>query len=265
MAIDLTTQWRETLPELRIAPTRKRLRAMTGGEVVLDTHDALLVWEPRRVVPQYAVPPQDLFLELEETAATPLPDSLPPLMPPGSFTWHTTPGTALVARHGGTELGEVAFRPDDPALGGRIVVDFHPFDWLEEEQAVISHPHDPFKRIDILPSSRRVRVELDGVVLAESDRAVALYETSLPTRWYLPREDVRMELLEPSSSHSTCAYKGVASYLNAEGEAGRDVAWYYPEPLHEAEPVRDLVAFYSERTVTTVDGERFGMHGPGSR
>jgi uncharacterized protein (DUF427 family) len=264
MAIDLTAQWRETLPELRITRTHKRLRARLDGDVVLDTRDALLVWEPRRVVPQYAVPAGDLFLELKETTAAALPDPLPPLMPPGHFAWHTTPGTRYVASHAGKELGEVAFRPDDPALEGRVEVDFDPFEWLEEEQPVISHPHDPWKRIDILPSSRHVRVELDGVVLAESDRAVALYETSLPTRWYLPREDVRLDLLEPSQHHSTCAYKGVAGYLSAAGEAGRDVAWYYPDPLHEALPVRDLVAFYSERTVTTVDGERFGTRGPGA-
>lgn len=262
MAIDLAAQWRASLPELRIAPTRKRLRAMVGADVVLDTRDAQLVWEPRRVVPMYAVPREDLFLELEETTGTAPPDPLPPVLPPGSFEWHTTPGTAFRARHAGKELGEVAFRPDDVALDGRIELDFQPFAWLEEEQPVISHPHDPFKRIDILPSSRHVRVELDGVVLAESDRVVALYETSLPTRWYLPREDVRLDLLEPSTKHTTCAYKGVASYLSAEGEAGQDIAWFYPDPLHEAAPVRDLVAFWSERTTMTVDGEPFGRRGP---
>jgi uncharacterized protein (DUF427 family) len=265
MAVDLVAQWRETLSDLRIARTGKRLRAMHGGDVVLDSRDALLVWEPRRVVPEYAVPPEDLTLELREAGAGSLPDELPSLLPPGHFDWHTTPGTPLAASHAGQDLGTVAFRPDDPALGGRIVVAFAPFDWLEEEQPVVSHPHDPFKRIDILPSSRHVRVELDGVLLAESDRPVALYETSLPTRWYLPRDDVRLDLLEESPSHTTCAYKGTASYLSAAGAAGEDVAWHYPDPLHEALPIRDLVAFYSERTMLTVDGERFGVRGPGSR
>jgi uncharacterized protein (DUF427 family) len=79
-----------------------------------------------------------------------------------------------------------------------------------------------------------------------------LIETSLPVRWYLPREDVRMDLLTPSDHHTTCAYKGVASYLSAEGAP--EVAWFYPDPLHDALPVRDLVSFWRPAAVL-VDGE----------
>jgi len=259
MALDLTAQWHDWLAQLRTAPTPKRLRASLDGEVVLDTRDALLVWEPRRVVPQYAVPPEDLSLQLAEVSATAPPERIPPVLPPGHFGWHTTPGTplGLASR---ADLGEVAFRPDDADLGGRVVLDFSPFQWVEEDQPVLGHPHDPFKRIDILPSDRHVRVELDGVVLADSTRPVALFETSLPVRWYLPAEDVRMDLLSPSATRSTCAYKGVASYLSVAthgvgGDRGRDIAWFYPDPLHEAEPVRGLVAFWSERAEVLVDGE----------
>jgi uncharacterized protein (DUF427 family) len=149
---------------------------------------------------------------------------------------------------------EVAFRPDDEALGGRVVLDFARFEWREEDEPVMGHAHDPFKRIDVLRSDRHVVVSLDGTVLAESRRPTALFETLLPVRWYLPREDVRLDLLSPSSTHSVCAYKGVASYLSAEGDAGADIAWYYPDPLHDAEQVRDLVAFWSERAHVTVDG-----------
>lgn len=264
MTLDLEAQWRDSLAQLRTAPTAKRLRAHLDGEVVLDTRDALLVWEPRRVVPQYAVPPGDLRLELTEPAGPPgpaVPDPLPALLPPGHFGWHTTAGAPLTATVDGRDLGEVAFRPDDPGLDGRVVVDFDPFEWVEEDQPVLGHPHDPFKRIDILRSDRHVRVELGGVVLAESDRPVALFETLGPVRWYLPREDVRMDLLSDSDTHTTCAYKGVASYLSLTddpvgGPSGRDIAWFYPDPLHEAEPVQGLIAFWSERADVLVDGRR---------
>ncbi len=260
MALDLTAQWRESLGQLRTARTPKRLRASLDGEVLLDTRDALLVWEPGRVVPQYAVPQEDFSLVLTEVSGTTPPEQLPPVLAPGHFDWHTTAGSALGLK-GHADLGEVAFRPDDADLGGRVVVDFARFAWVEEDQPVLGHPHDPFKRIDILPSDRHVRVQLDGVVLAESDRSVALFETHLPVRWYLPAEDVRMDLLSPSDTHTTCAYKGVAGYLSvrttdaADGDRGCDIAWVYPDPLHEAEPVKGLVAFWSERAEVLVDGQ----------
>jgi uncharacterized protein (DUF427 family) len=158
----------------------------------------------------------------------------------------------------------VGFRPDDPDLGGRVMLDFSKFDWVEEDQPVMGHAHDPYKRIDVLRSDRHVVVELDGTVLADSRRALALYETGLPTRWYLPREDVRMDLLTPSDTHTVCAYKGRASYLSADLQGGADIAWYYPDPLDDARPVRDLVAFWSERSVLTVDGERVTGGMPGA-
>jgi uncharacterized protein (DUF427 family) len=153
-------------------------------------------------------------------------------------------------------LAAAAFRPDDPDLAGYVSLDFGAFTWLEEDEEGVGHPHDPFKRIDTLGSSRQVVVALDGTVLADTSRAVALHETGLPARWYIPRDDVRMELLEPSSHRTTCAYKGHASYYSVEGAgtAGRDIAWTYPEPLHDAERVRDLVCFFSERTDLRVDG-----------
>jgi uncharacterized protein (DUF427 family) len=139
-------------------------------------------------------------------------------------------------------------------------VHWSPFAWTEEETPVVVHPHDPFKRIDTLASSRRVRVEIGGVTYADSSRPVALFETGLVPRWYLPREDVRMDLLTPSTTHTGCAYKGTASYLSAEGAP--DVAWYYPDPLLEAQPVTDMVSFWRAAEVY-VDGERVPTGMPG--
>jgi uncharacterized protein (DUF427 family) len=258
MAIDLQQQWFRGLAELRYTATPKRLRAVLDGQTVLDTRDAFLVYEPRRVVPWYAVPPADLHLELTEHDPSPVPDLRTPVLPPQHNDWHTVPGRSLhLDGH-----GEVAFRPDEPDLEGRLILHWEPFQWLEEDEPVIGHPHDPFKRIDVLRSDRHVRVEVDGAVLAESSRPMMLVETSLPVRWYLPRADVRMDLLRPSDTRTVCAYKGVASYLSAEGAP--DVAWFYPDPLNDALRVKDLVCFWRPATVY-VDGEVADTSMPGDR
>ena len=256
MAIDLARQRKRDLPELRYVATAKRLRASLGGRVVLDTRDALLAYEPRRVVPMYAVPPGDLDLDLTEHDPAPVPADLGPVLPPLHLEWHLLPGRSLHL----DGVGEVAFRPDDPALGGRLIMHWDPFTWREEDQEVYGHPHDPFDRIDVLASDRHVRVEIGGETVAESTRAQALFETQLPLRWYLPREDVRMDLFSPSDHHTVCAYKGTASYLSADGAP--DVAWFYPEPLHDALPVRDLVSFWRAATVY-VDGTPVDTRMPG--
>ena len=256
MATDLRQQWFEGLSELRYTASPKRVRALLAGRPVLDTRDALLVYEPRRVVPFYAVPPGDLHLDLTEHDPFPLPELETPVLPPHHHHWHTTPGRSL--RLDGH--GEVAFRPDDPDLGGRIVLHWGPFSWLEEEEPAIGHPHDPFSRIDVLRSDRHVLVEVSGATIAESSRPRMLVETGLPVRWYLPRQDVRWDLLAPSETHTVCAYKGVASYLDTDG--ARDVAWFYPDPLHDALPVRDLVCFWRPATVY-VDGESVDTSMPG--
>lgn len=223
MAINLHDQWVRHLGELRYAPTDKRLRVSRDRALVCETTSALLVWLPGRVVPEYAVPAGDL-VDGSVAGAQPL---------------------------------------HEPGVDGHVVLPFGDFDWLEEDESVVGHPHDPFARIDILRSTRTVRVELDGLVLAESDRPTVLFETHLPPRWYLPVHDVATDLLTPSPTRTTCAYKGHAAYLSAKSEAGRDIAWFYRHPMREAEPIRDLICFFAERTLTTVDGVRDpGLTGP---
>jgi uncharacterized protein (DUF427 family) len=121
----------------------------------------------------------------------------------------------------------------------------------------VGHPRDPFHRIDVLPSSRPVRVELDGQLLAESSRPALLFETMLPPRFYLPREDIRAGLVS-STTTSYCAYKGQASYwsVTVGGRVVPDLAWTYEEPLHDAARVRGLIAFFDERIDVTLDGRR---------
>jgi uncharacterized protein (DUF427 family) len=240
------------MQSLRYEPTEKRLRIYLGEALVADTVHGLLVWEPRRVVPSYAVPESDVTARLESAGRVgDLPD-LPVLVPTNPFTAHSCTGEMLDVAVGGQRRPSAGFRPDDADLTGYVTLDFSAFEWREEDEPIVAHPHDPFKRIDILASSRRIRLEWQGRLLAESSRPLLLFETLLPVRIYLPRDDVVADL-QSSETVSYCAYKGRASYFSVpDGPA--DVAWTYHQPLREAEPVRDHVAFFDERVDVIVDG-----------
>ena len=169
---------------------------------------------------------------------------------------HTTDGEPLTLRRGDAERPGAAFRPADPDLDGYVFVDFAALDWTEEDEPVVSHPRDPFHRVDARPSSRHVRIELDGHVLADSARPVLVTETWLPVRWYLPPEDVDLTVLRPSDTVTACAYKGVARYhaLALPGRTASDVVWHYPAPLRGAEVLTGLMSFFTEHVDVTVDG-----------
>lgn len=256
------------LAELRHEPTAKRIRAVLSGAPVVDTTRALLLWEPRRIVPSYAVPEQDVLADLRPASGPPssteaglsLPrlDDRPVLDPSVAFAVHTTEGQALDVAVDGRRCPGAAFRPADPQLDGYVVLDFDAFDgWFEEDEQTVAHPKDPFHRLDVLAGTRHVRLELDGALLAESSAQTLLFETMLPTRYYLPRADVRVELA-PSPTRTWCAYKGQASYSSpvVAGEPVPDLVWSYPAPLREVAPIRDLVCFFDERVDVVVDGER---------
>lgn len=249
------------LDTLRHEPTEKRIRAKLGDETVIDSTRAVIVWEPKRVVPTYAVPSEDIDGELVAAAPefaapfdAPLLGDRPVYDPSIPFSVHTAAGEPLTlrARAGGAEAA--AFRPADSTLEGYVILDFAGFDaWYEEEERNVAHPRDPFHRIDIVHSSRHVSIELGGEVVAESSRPYLLFEPPLPVRYYLPREDVRADLLRPSDKTTFCAYKGKASYWSIASED--DVAWTYVEPLREAAEVTGRVAFFNERVDVVVDGE----------
>ena len=201
--------------DLRYEPTPKWIRAERGDEVVVDSRRAVLVWGREKVVPGYAFPAEDVRADLLEGAVE---------------------------------------ECSDPDLSGFVAVRWGAVDrWLEEDEEVVGHPRDPFHRIDIRRSSRLVEVSLDGRVVAESRRPVLLFETGLPVRHYLPREDVWMGMLTPSDERTTCAYKGHASYFSAPEHP--DIAWTYEEPLPDAEQIRGLIAFFGERSDIALDGE----------
>jgi uncharacterized protein (DUF427 family) len=239
MSVRLREVMMQHLDALRHEPTDKRIRASLDGRTVVDSTRALLVWEPKRIVPTYAVPVDDVTGELVADPSVDPGDAelvAPQLLgrpvydPSIPFAVHTTDGEPLVVRIDGTERAPHAFRPADLDLAGYVLLDFADFDeWFEEDERNLSHPRDPFHRVDIVHSSRAVRVELDGVVLAESDSPHLLFEPPLPVRYYFPLDDVRTELLESSELVTRCAYKGEASYFSAAGDGqGATPRWRRP-------------------------------------
>jgi uncharacterized protein (DUF427 family) len=244
--------WLGGLAVLRHEPTEKRVRALLGDRAVIDSTRAVLVWEPRRVVPSYAVPAGDIDAELVPAAGRPETGEHPLLHPGIPFAVHSAGGEPLTLRAGGQVREEAAFRLGDPDLSGYVLLDFRAFDrWYEEDEELIAHPRDPYHRVDVRHGSRAVRVQRDGRLLAESTRPTLVFETHLPTRFYLPRADIRAELL-PSDRITYCPYKGRASYWSVPGRA--DIAWTYQQPLPDAVQLAGLVAFFDELVDVTVDG-----------
>jgi uncharacterized protein (DUF427 family) len=194
-----------------VEPWPRRVRALTGDRVVVDSERTVLVHESGRL-PRYAFPAEDVFVEAEA----------------------------------------------EPEVDGYVQVAWSLADrWLEEDEEIIVHPHDPFHRIEVLPSSREIRIRIGGELFAESTRPRILFETSLPPRYYLPREDIRMDALEPSDLRTGCAYKGWATYWDAMTSTGRvpAAAWSYLEPLREGELIGNLLCFFQERHEIVVEVE----------
>jgi len=135
----------------------------------------------------------------------------------------------------------------EPAVDGYVTIAWDAVDrWLEEGSERVVHPRDPYHRIDVLDSDRHVVVRVGGEVVADSRTARMLFETGLPPRYYLPPEDVRLDLLPRTDGLTTgCAYKGFARYHDAAGAEA--VAWVYDEPLRDGEPVAGRVSFFQER------------------
>ena len=204
-----------------VAPSPRRIRAMLGGETVLDSTRAKMLHRHASLA-RYFFPRDDWRWELL--------GELEPVLAPS----------------------------DVPGLDGYVTFAFDDMDaWFEEDDEIVGHAIDPFHRVDARQSSRHVRASLHGELLADSARARVIFETGLPPRWYFPPEDVVADL-QPSELRTTCAYKGRASYrsLAAAGADGENIAWSYPDPLENAARVAGHVAFFDERVDLDVDGER---------
>lgn len=237
----------ETRGRVRVEPAPKRVRVMLGGAVVADTTEAVYVWEVPSY-PQYYIP---------------LADVAPGALKEGETTSRSSSrGTARhYSVHGGDRVAEDAAwsYAESPieVLRGRVRFDWGAMDaWFEEDEEVFVHPRNPYTRVDILRSSRAVRIEVGGVVVAETTRPTFLFETGLPRRTYIPKLDVRIDLLDPTATSTMCPYKGTARYwsVRAGGEVHADLAWSYDCPVRESAPIAGLVAFYDERVDVVVDG-----------
>jgi uncharacterized protein (DUF427 family) len=201
-------------------PCPRRIRARLGGAVVLDTIRASYVWEVP-YYPAYYVPVEDVD------------DSL--LAVPTTETFESGPFAGLA--HVGWDSVDAWFEEDEEVFGG--------------------HPRSPYARVDAIRSSRQIRVEIDGVVLAESSAPVLLFETGLPTRHYIQRTDIDFTALERTDTTTYCPYKGTTSdYWSARiGDAlHEDIAWSYAYPSPQVLQIAGLIAFYDEKVDTFLDG-----------
>ncbi|WP_027007980.1 DUF427 domain-containing protein [Conexibacter woesei] len=203
-----------------VAPAPRRVRGYKDGGVVFDTVRALYVWEWPHY-PRYAIP-ADAFAA--------------------------------------GALDALAHRViDDGPAAGHVLVEWDALDaWFEEDEEIFVHPRDPYARVDAIRSSRPIRVERDGLLLAEAEATIMVFETGLPTRYYLERTALNAEHLVPSDTVTACPYKGKTSnYWSLRNAAGRvvpDIAWSYNFPTLALAPIAGLVAFYNERVDITLDG-----------
>jgi uncharacterized protein (DUF427 family) len=238
---------------MRTELSDKWVRAYVDEVAVVDSREPLLFWEDHFPIPAYAFPRRDVRTDLLRESQDDPPREPAFFLPWGPVSqWYD-----LVV--GDRTIPYAGWVRDTPELSDMLILSWQPrvLDrWLEEEETVAGHPRDPHKRVEAIASSRHVVIEVDGVRLAASRRPVLLFETDLPTRYYLPREDVHTAVLEPTSSRSLCPYKGIADqYWSVTGRPDAvDVAWSYTAPAPAVGRVAGLVAFYNEMVDITVDG-----------
>ena len=226
------------------------VRVKFNGETIADSKRALLLRESNHL-PVYYFPPEDVRQDLLEPTEL---HTHCPYKGEASY-WTVRVGDRVAENAMWGYLDPLAERED---IRGYRAFYWQRMDaWYEEDEQIFEHPRDPYHRVDAVHSSRHIRVEIGGQVVADSLRPTLVFETGLPTRYYLPVEDVRMDLLEPTETASACPYKGQASYWRMAGDAAeRDVAWTYQQPIAECPKIAGLIAFFNERVDTLqVDGE----------
>jgi uncharacterized protein (DUF427 family) len=237
----------ERSERVRVEPSAKRIRTYLGGELVADTARPLLVWEVP-YYPTYYFPAADVRTELLE------PDD------GKSHSPSRGEGTTFTVSAGRKRAIGAALRYESSPveqLRDRIRFEWGAMDaWFEEDEEVYTHARDPYTRIDILASSRQVRVEVEGTTVAQSASPRLLFESGLPVRFYLPKPHLRMDMLELSGTVTHCPYKGRAETWSVRiGERlYEDLAWSYPTPLPESEEIAGLIAFYNEKVDLFLDG-----------
>lgn len=239
---------------VHIVPCAKWVRCFVAGVAIGDTKRAVIQrsigW--RRGTPVYYFPVEDVRIDLLQRTGSTRND--PHLGDATNFDL-TVGERHIEAAAWRFEApyasAEGVAREDAPDLRDYVAFTWDKMDaWFEEEEEVYKHARDPYKRIDCLPSSRHVRVVLGGESVADTHRAVLLYETGYPARYYIPKLDVRMDLLREGNTVTRCPYKGLAHYYSVEagGQLYEDAAWYYPHATNESAPIAGgYLCFYDER------------------
>ena len=235
---------------IRFEASPRRIRVRLGRATLADSKLARLLFEPGRL-PVYWFPKADVRMDLMVPAGRGLRDSkgTPALFlvvvgrkraPNAAFTYARTPAGV-------------------PTLKDHVAFVWDAMDaWYEEDEEVFVHARDPYKRVDAIRSKRHVKVALGGSVLAETRKPILVFETGLPTRYYVPPADVRTRLLAPSPTVTRCPYKGIASYYSVRIGAAlhTDLAWTYAEPIPECPNIQGILCFYNERVDITDDGKQ---------
>ncbi len=237
--------------KVALEPSPRWVRVFFNGQPVADSRRVLLMRELGHL-PVYYFPLEDVRTEyLEPTDHR-------------THCPHKGDARYWTVRMGERQVENAAWAYPEPApgapdLGGYLAFYWDKMDaWFEEDEQVYVHPRDPYKRIDALPSSRHVQVVVGAEVVADTHRPALLFETGLPTRYYIPLTDVRVDLLVPSEKKSQCPYKGIASYYSVKvgDQVFPDLAWYYPFPIPECPKIQNLVCFFNEHVdAIIVDGE----------
>ena len=232
-------------------PTAKWLRVAFGGQIIADTKRAYLLREDRRL-PIYYIPQDDARMDLMQPT-----DRRTNSRSRGEATYWTVTVNGATAEN--AAWAHPAPPEGAPGLKGYIAFEWDKMEaWFEENEEVYVHARDPHKHIEVLESTRHVRVVLGGQTVAESRHAVLLFEPNMLTRYYLPKLDVRMDLLRPSDTVTRCPYKGQAAYFSIEAgdTVHKDIIWYYRHPTPEVAKIAGRLCFYNEKVdAIYVDGE----------
>jgi len=235
-----------------IVPSQKWVRVYFDGRFIADSKNVVLV-RPKGGPPEYYFPVEDVHMEYLQEG-----DHRRELEGLGEAAYFTVTVGERAAKNAAWRISRP--EPEAAQLEGYISFKWKMMDaWFEEDEEVFVHPRDPYTRLDVIQSSRHVRVVVGGETVAETDRPVLLFETGLPVRYYIPKVDVRLDLLQPTKTHTECPYKGLASYYSVRvgDQVAENIAWYYPFPLSEVDKIQNLIAFYDEKVdAVYVDGEK---------
>ncbi len=246
---------KDLLPDIRLEPTARRIRAVvTDGagveQILADTTDAYVLFE-RDHLPTYYLPHsalcEGMLLESDHHTFCPRKGT--------ASYFHVQVGDRLIEN-------AIWYYPEPmehvPELADLVALYWDRVDhWFEEDEEVFKHARDPYHRVDALRSSRHVQIVLGGEIVADTTNPTLLFETGLPTRYYIPEGDVRRELLTPTDTTSVCPYKGTASYwsLTVGNHTVTDVVWSYPQPIAQCPTIAGLLCFFDEHIdAVIVDG-----------